>query len=448
MALMLGKLPKPAGFWDTEVREAVALAASKNLAYVQAAAAQMEGPNRKQALEGVALAWAQSDGAAAFDWAKTEFEGSESSDLIRFVLTGWAEKDPVAALDRMLEIPAQSESELGSNTTTTGMVLSAAFEADLDTTLDWLKRNPEKVSRSMIADIGGGLWGRLSTNSIDLLSKLRTTGTLEILMPTIGNALLNEAAVAAPEILKWIHGQEKNPDLKRLESAAWSGLAYREPVATMEMLNDRLKEDPSASVDEGVRMLFNGGEFIDRLDSLLPIATPELQKKLVETSFSYLDEDNFSSPDKWIERLDSLQENRRSEAVTYLARAWGGRDPLAATRWLEQLAEPSERASGYEAVAWQWAKEDAFGASEWIVDMPEGSDRDASALGLVKTIAEDDPDDAWEWATSISGSEPRLQAATQVIRSLAAENPALAQDMVDQANLSPDEVETLSALIK
>ena len=448
MALMLEKLPKPNGFWDTAVRDAMALAASKNLDYMRAVAEKIVGPNRKQTLEGVALAWSQSNGAEAFEWAKTKFEGSESTDLVRFVLTGWAEKNPVAALDRMLEIPAQSEDEHGSNTTTAGMVLSAAFEADLDTALDWLKRNPEKVSSAMIADIRGGLWDRLSADSIGILSRLRATGTLRTLMPTIQNALLNEAAVATPEILEWIHSQESDSELKRLESAAWNGLAYREPVAAVEMLNNRLKENPSASVAYAVRKLIGSSEFLDRLDRLLPIATPELQQKLLRTSFTYLDHESLTDPEKWLDRLDDLQESHRGKAVIALARAWVSRDPIDATGWLEQLPDPGERASGYETVIGQWALDDAFGASQWTVDMPVGSDRDGSALGLVKAIAKSDPNDAWKWAASISDPTPRLQAATEVIGSLAVKDPALARAMIDQANFPTDEIETLSELLK
>src|SRR5206468_9531300 len=64
------RLPKSDSYWEREVQKAFAILGERDLAWARKAAEVISGPNRGQALEGVAQVWAKSDFKAATAWAR------------------------------------------------------------------------------------------------------------------------------------------------------------------------------------------------------------------------------------------------------------------------------------------------------------------------------------------------------------------------------------------
>src|SRR5438093_329771 len=58
---IVSRLPKADNYWDTKVREAFTILAESNLASAREAAGTVTGPNRDEALAGVAQTWAKAD---------------------------------------------------------------------------------------------------------------------------------------------------------------------------------------------------------------------------------------------------------------------------------------------------------------------------------------------------------------------------------------------------
>jgi hypothetical protein len=99
---IVARLPKAESYWDTKVRDAFAILAEGGLDSARTAAEGMTGPNREQALAGVAQAWARTDLTSALAWAKTLTAGTDRDEVIRAALMGKAAIDPAAALSWIL----------------------------------------------------------------------------------------------------------------------------------------------------------------------------------------------------------------------------------------------------------------------------------------------------------------------------------------------------------
>src|SRR5581483_11384184 len=81
LARVVNRLPKPNDFWDTNVRDAFATAAQADLASARVTAEAITGPNRDQALAGIARIWATRDLQGAVDWAKGLPDGTDHNEI-------------------------------------------------------------------------------------------------------------------------------------------------------------------------------------------------------------------------------------------------------------------------------------------------------------------------------------------------------------------------------
>jgi len=105
VAEIAARLPKSDNYWDTSVRDAFAILAESGMSSARKAAEALTGPNREQALSGIARVWAKSDFDGALAWAKKLPEGTDRDEIIRAALLGRAAVDPVAALDGVGLVP-------------------------------------------------------------------------------------------------------------------------------------------------------------------------------------------------------------------------------------------------------------------------------------------------------------------------------------------------------
>ena len=90
MAEIASQLPKPEDYLGPNVRDAFAILAEGGLESARKAAETVTGPNRDQALAGVAQVWAKSDLNQAIAWAKGLPDGTDRDEIIRAALVGKA----------------------------------------------------------------------------------------------------------------------------------------------------------------------------------------------------------------------------------------------------------------------------------------------------------------------------------------------------------------------
>lgn len=446
VAAIAERLPKSDNYWDTKIRDAFAIAAEGNLATVRAAAEGLTGPNREQALMGVAQAWAKSDSKGAIAWAKSLPDGTDRDEVIRGALLGKAAVDPVGALDLVNLVPPGGRENYFA-TTTGARVLSEAAKVDFDGTVAWLAANPGRLGHEDLMGLARPVTDRLNADPIDFLSTHAANGSLTALLPAVDSALLNDAAGQKAVIWEWLKTQPDNEGSKHLKERILNSAAWQDPKLALRLVNDVPRTpEGDRQIENLARSLFNGGSMLHRFDGLMEQAPERLRGPLVQMAFDQLAYQQLHDAQYWIDRLSLLPEDKRARGVESIARAWAGQTPEEAIEWVGAIPPGDTRNGALAAVTSTWAAKDAQGAADWIAAMSPGPERDRSAGSLVNAIAEKYPREAWDWALSIGDASERDRAAIYAATFLAKRDPATARQWVAAAPLSPAARERLQPL--
>src|SRR5262249_27357588 len=146
-------LPKPEAWFDTSIRDAFGVLAGNGLDSARAVAESVSGPNRTQALAGIAFGWAKQDFSAAVAWARGLPAGTDRDEVVRAALLGEAAVNPTSALDSIEIVPAGGR-PMSFADTTGAKVLVEAAKTDFDTTVAWLVAHPGRVGREELSGLG------------------------------------------------------------------------------------------------------------------------------------------------------------------------------------------------------------------------------------------------------------------------------------------------------
>jgi len=443
------RLPKSDNYWEREVHESFAIMAERDLASAQKAAEAITGPNRDQALEGVAQVWAKSDFNAAIAWAGGLPEGTDRDEIFRAALVGKAAVDPLAALDSVRLVPPGGR-YAHSATTTGARVLMEAAKADLDATLGWVAAHPGLLGRDDLAGLAYSVTDRLNADPAGFLTARATDGSLLGILPALDLALLNNGAGQRAAVWDWLKTQPESEATKDLKKHVLSSAAFQEPGLALQLVADLpATPDGDKQVVELARCLFNGGNALGRFDKLYEQAPDRLRQPLVEAAFNQcLSGSTLDDPQKWIARLSLLPEASRPKAIESLARAWAQQTPEEAINWAASLPSGDTQNGAMAALTSAWGAKDPHGAAEWIASLPAGTERDRSAESFALAVAQTFPREAWDWALSIGDSAGRLRAATETIKMLAARDPVTARQWIETGTFSAEAKAELQSAVE
>jgi len=327
-------------------------------------------------------------------------------------------------------------------------VLSAAAEADFDTTVDWLKANPGRLGHEDLMGLVQPVTERLNADPAGFLSAHAADGSLATLVPAIDNALLNGAAGLRPAIWEWLKTQPQNESTQSIRDQVLSSASYQEPNLALELVKE-LPNTPEGDreVTNVAERLFNGGHMLNRFDSLLSQAPDRLREPLVEAAFGFLRGDSLDDPQRWINNLSLLPANARAKGTESLARAWAEQAPEDANRLGGCTPAGRHSNSALAAIASAWAGKDANNAAAWVASLPAGPERDRSAESLVSAVAQRYPQEAWNWALSISDAVGRERAAGEAAKMMAARDPATARQWIQSGPFSDQTKANLQAAL-
>jgi RNA polymerase sigma factor (sigma-70 family) len=444
------RLPEAESYWymwQTEVRDAFAVLAQSGIQPALKAAETVTGPNRDQALAGVAQVWARSDLDHVIAWAKALPDGTDRNEIIRAALLGKAGLDPAAALDLVGTVPSGGGNDFPASTTG-ARVLDAAAKADFDATVAWLTAHPGRFGHGDLYGLVGAVTERLNADAAGFLTAHTADNSLSALLPAVDNALLNNASGQRAAVWDWLKTQPDNEISRDLRVDVLSSAAYQEPNLTLQLVAD-LPRTPQgdAQVQELARCLYNGGNRLGRFDSLLPQAPERLRQPLIDAAFSCLAPDNLGDPQIWAARLSLLADTSRAQGTESLARAWAGQSPEDAAAWASSLAAGSSRTGAFGAIASAWAAKDPLGAADWVASLPLGADRNQGTQSLVVAVAGQYPREAWDWALSITDTAERSSAAAQAVKAMAARDPATARQWIESGPFSASTRAELTAAL-
>lgn len=437
VAAVAQRLPETDNYWDTKVRDAFAIVADGNLVSARAAAEAMTGPNRDQALMGVAQAWARSDSKGAIAWARNLPDGTDRDEVIRGALLGRAAIDPVGALDLVGLVPPGGRESYFA-TTTGARVLSEAAKVDFDAAVAWLAAHPGRLGREDLMGLAQSVADRINADPLGFLNAHAENGWLTAILPAIDSALMNDAAGQKAVIWEWLKAQPNNEISKHLKERILGSAAWQDPKLALKLVDDVPRTpEGERQIENLARSLFNGGNMLHRFDSLMEQAPERLRGALVQAAFDAVAYSQFHDPQYWIDRLSLLPEEKQPRGVESIARAWAVQAPEEAIEWVAAFQPGDARNSALATLTSTWAAKDPHGAAEWVATMSPGPERDNSAKSLVYAIAQKHPREAWTWALSLSDAAERDRAALHSASFLAKRDPATVRQWAEAAPLSP-----------
>jgi RNA polymerase sigma factor (sigma-70 family) len=437
VASAVANLPRPANSSDSAVHDAFAILAEREIDSARAAAEAIEGPNRDQALAGVAQEWGKSDLDGAIAWARKLPGGTHRDEVIRSALVGAAMLDPLSALERVSLVPPGGRK--GYFASTTGArVLKAASNVDFDATVGWLADHPGHLSDEDLMGLANVVGEKLKADAWGFLTKHAAAGSLGTMLPAITNALVKESSGQRRAVWEWLKGQPENSTTKELARHVLGTCGEQDAAMAL-----RLAEDTPRTAEGEAQLVFladgllGHGALLYRLDELLEQAPQRLRQPLLESAFKHLTAETLADPQRWISLLSQLPDHARRQATESLAHAWAERTPEEAIGWAASMPAGEIRAGIVAAIASTWAAKDSPAASVWIAAMPPGVERDRSAQSLVLAMAEEFPREAWEWATSIGDAERRTVAAAHAAKMMAVRDSVTARALIDNGPFTP-----------
>lgn len=440
LAEVVEALPKPDddNYWDTKVRDAFAVLAEADLTQARTVAEGLKGPNREQALEGVARVWGKSDPNGVINWARKLPGNVDHDELIRCALVGLASVNAADALDEIGLVPSGGRE--GYFATETGArVLKAAVQSDFQGTVAWIAAHPGQLTREDLMGMVQAVTERLNADPADFLKARAADGSLAGVEPAIGNALLNGAASQRLAVWDWLKTQPDNSVSRQLRQDVLNGGAFQDPSLALRLAPDLPNTaEGNSEIQSLAADLLNGGSMLYRLDSLLSQAPERLRQPLVESAFRDLQGNNLGDPQTWVSRLSQVPPTDRASAEQSLAHAWAEQSPEAAAAWAQSMSPGSQRGAVMADVTSSWAGTDPAGAGAWVAAMSPGTERDRSAQAMAMALSNTDPRTAWDWALSISDPAQRELAATPVVKAMAARDLGTARQWIQDSSLTAD----------
>lgn len=435
LAEVVALLPKPDNFWDANVRDAFSTFAEGSLAQARNAAENLTGPNRQQALEGVARAWSKADPAAAITWARSLPNGTDRNEVIRAALVGLAGVSPAAALDQIGIVPPGGK-QMYFATTTGARVLSAAVQTDFDGTVAWVAAHPGRLTQEDLAGMAQAVTQRLNADPAGFLSSRAADGSLGAILPAIASALLNGSAGQQGAVWSWLATQPDSDSIRSLKDQVLNAAAWQDPAVALTLSKDLpATAEGDKELTTFAQSLLNGGSMLYRFDSLYAQASDRLREPLLEAAFRCLRGDNLDNPQTWLSRLAQLPQSSEDSAQQSLARAWAERSPEAAIAWAHSLGLDSGRATAESAIVSAWATTDPVSAGSWVSSLGQGPEKDQSAKALAYALSETRPSDAWNWALNISDQSMRMDAATHIAKLMAGRDLNATRQWIESSSL-------------
>jgi RNA polymerase sigma factor (sigma-70 family) len=448
LAEIVQRLPKSDNERDNSIRDAFAVVAEGNLNATRAVAEALSGPNRDQALAGVAQGWAKTDFNGAVSWAKSLPEGTDRDQILRAALLGEARVNPVAALEAVELVPPGGRQGWFADTAG-ARVLAEAAKTDYDATVAWLAAHPGRVARDDLMGLVNEVTERLNADPAGFLKSHADAGVLSGILPAIENALLNGSGVSRTAVWEWLKTQPESETIASLQGEVLSSAAWQEPDLAFRLVADipRTKLGDK-QIQELADRLLNGGDRIPMFNQLLAQAPERLRQPLIEAAFKYVGNLSLADPQTWVARLPLLPESSRVTGVESIARAWANQTPQEAVRWATSLTSEDARQVAEAAIVSAWAAKDATGAASWVASQSPGPDRDRTTSSLVVAIVDRYPREAWEWALGISDAIQRSAMANFVARGVAAHDPETARRWIESGPFPADAKKLMQAALE
>jgi RNA polymerase sigma factor (sigma-70 family) len=370
--------------------------------------------------------WGTLDGAGAVKWA-LNYEGEGSDYAQAGAFAGWASANPRAALDQFAEtvktkrfIPYHYRE-----------VLTTAFKADLNETLDWYGEASAPEQRALSSALRDAVANELARNPRAFLEKLESRNRLDAFTPVFeGLSSHTDFASQWQEVAGWLKEQPDGLAQQALSATLATTLATKNPPAAIEFVDQIADPDSQTKLREEVATKLIENPSLETL-AFYRARYPEWSRVFTLASFEKLGgisngqrREQFPvEMDSWVSAASALTGDDLAQVAPNLTKALFHRDPDSALQWIQSVPEgrlaKETKIEVFETSFGSWIWENEAQALQWIAQDELGSFHEQStriAVGRLSDRGAPLPE-VWPWFAALAEPDSRKSAFRSLKRS-------------------------------
>lgn len=317
-----------------------------------------------------------------------------------------------AELDAML----QGYSEADRGIIRASVIRNIAYE-DPKRALELMKQQPDSAhNREFFSEISYSLARQDPQAAIEFaLSRKSPQEQMQGIQPAMGRLAATDPTAAVNAFNELPAGPVRNSALQSL----CSGWAQQDPQAASEWA-----------------MQLDGKEKITALGNIVPALAHKdgaQAAKLYESLVANASQD---------------QQNQLSGMIYSVAQGWAQQDPLAAIAWSSDLSDRNARNQALSSSVSQWYEKQPEAVEQWLGTQPNGDVRDAGIGAVLNNYRRSDPEAAFKLATTTTNESTRLNQLVNVVYNWKESDPDAARRMVESAQLTDRERQSLMSAFR
>ncbi len=340
---------------------------------------------RREAVRGVARAWAEAEPQAALTWAKEVRPDALRQESTRLVLSRWANNDPAQCAEHVSGLPKS----LSSIPVIEELVEAWGASAPEDA-LAWIG---DEVS-GLALDKAMDAWVNSVSQPEELADLLLSQNDLIERRPEALEGLVARWGEEDPaRAMDWAMAQE-GAFSEHGVRAALRGWAEQSPAEALEYM-EGLQEEGMVDDAEGMITAVAAG---------MSSADPEMALTVLESgAFDLEDRETIGII------ADSLSN-------------WADTSPNEAAEWMEgRLDSLVDSGSGWwmiRGLVTTWVESDPQGVESWVAELPESRATDSAIQSLAHNLMATDREAAFRWASRASDANFRMNILTNMLADL------------------------------
>jgi hypothetical protein len=362
---------------------------------------------RKDALRGIARAFAKEDLSSAMEWAKSLDVSVDKNGAVLDILHYASESNPALAAQH-IGLLGKIEGERAKEVA--GRIAEEWAETDLAAAVAWTEKLPPAQRERAWREIAGDLMRYDPDAAQEMAAKIEDA---EQRGRIVGELARLRMSADAAEAVKWIADLPDQDQKAGWRSAAEEWARTRPEEAAAYAL--------SPDLDEGARrqLIESAAPQWARVD---PASAAEWANQLPgesgkEALARVVDEWSRREPQAALDFIAQSSEGKQLEEMTRRAvGSWSREDPTQAATFMTGLEEGNVKDAIARDITENWMRSDSMKASEWVASLDPGPARDSAVGALIYRIERDDPAAAAQWAETIVDDRRRDETFKRLLR--------------------------------
>lgn len=343
---------------------------------------QQHPDERREALKGLANAFAKNDLAAALEWATTLPSPEESRRAMRQIVGGSIHRDPALAaqhIDPLTEIDREAALSY------VDQIANRWGDQDRQAAIEWAETLiPEQRDRAL-REIAHRQLHQDPKGAQALALRIDDRDLRLGVISELGKLWMSAGPSEAAGWIQQLSSEE--------QQAAWRGAA---------------PEWARTHPEQAAEFALSGD------------LEPAVQRRLLDTA---LPQWSRIAPQQAADWALELPENLRHEALEHVIQEWSAQDPHATIDFLAHAVDDDQWQSMTQQAVTRWSHNDPAQASRFVSDLEPGAVKDHAAREVASTWMRRNSVEASKWIASLDPSPARDQAVEVLIQHIQKAEP-------------------------